>query len=822
MSRRWPLFLFTLACSEPPQKSPPEPLEVSYGGCVDFRDATCFLNDMPTGNPLHQELRLWTAAPSPLTITLDGVMITPAQIPAIGGTRVTIPGARTASRVDVTDSLGARWGMQLSTEPTDPDSPYSQQKRRYIDLATSVESKPLEQLASLSASVEDNITDPHDLTMQYMHQFVQYELADTAGLTRDAIQIADQLRATAERLGIARLEVSAWEAVRDATLSSDQIEAALTVSTTRLAAVEACIADRLPCAPAADNCSLERHITSHFWIAHQAVLIGALDEAAVPVTQLRGVLPVNPGCRDTVNINNDARLNLTSHAIHIGDLEQAASDLDQLDPSEQSSKTTHQAAWLTGQLFELRGEPGAALAQYNALIEFQTLEPLLRWQVHAGQARIHRAQGRPEQAIAAYRSAMRHLIQQSFQIPSHLGRDTFFANRERDIRQYLSLLLKLGHPDEAAEVIRILRGQYIYSLYPGGLRSSSERERWATGVETLRALGDALEEEQALAWAQTEVSEPEAGSVRRWELDRSLGTRATAPLRPRPPAAGELMLIYAPMDSGILSIALSQSTILIHETTSAIPDGESLFSPFRAEIEAADRISLLPYGALRNEDLHALLLDGQPLAARKPTAYVLDLPGVGVVSRGGEARALLLTDPTRNLPGARAEGAQVAEILKSHPLPLTVLSGTDVTRQTALAEMEGASLLHYAGHAEYSETPLDSAFLLSGDVRLSVIDLLTVQQPPALVVLSACESARSPDSAVEGLGLAQAMLLAGSQAVVATTRPVSDILAAEFSTAFYQHPDFLREPGTAFQSAIATLYASDPSADWSTFRLLTP
>ena len=92
----------------------------------------------------------------------------------------------------------------------------------------------------------------------------------------------------------------------------------------------------------------------------------------------------------------------------------------------------------------------------------------------------------------------------------------------------------------------------------------------------------------------------------------------------------------------------------------------------------------------------------------------------------------------------------------------------------------------------------------------------------ALVVLAACESARSPDSAGEGLGLAQAMLLAGSRHVVATTREVPDTLSRAFSEAFYGHPEFLHQPASAYRAAMADLASSHPDEDWSAFRLLTP
>jgi len=90
-------------------------------------------------------------------------------------------------------------------------------------------------------------------------------------------------------------------------------------------------------------------------------------------------------------------------------------------------------------------------------------------------------------------------------------------------------------------------------------------------------------------------------------------------------------------------------------------------------------------------------------------------------------------------------------------------------------------------------------------------------------MLSGCDTGRSAaETPVAGLGLAHAFLLAGSRAVVASTRPTADRSLPAFFTQLYTQWD--REPDLAvvLQRAELAWRAQDPRADWSSFRLFAP
>ena len=73
---------------------------------------------------------------------------------------------------------------------------------------------------------------------------------------------------------------------------------------------------------------------------------------------------------------------------------------------------------------------------------------------------------------------------------------------------------------------------------------------------------------------------------------------------------------------------------------------------------------------------------------------------------------------------------------------------------------------------------------------------------------------------METVGLAQAFLAAGAEAVVASTRPIKDTLGRAFAKQLYAAPgDTL---GSRFAAAQRALRAGGADEDWSSFRLMVP
>lgn len=102
--------------------------------------------------------------------------------------------------------------------------------------------------------------------------------------------------------------------------------------------------------------------------------------------------------------------------------------------------------------------------------------------------------------------------------------------------------------------------------------------------------------------------------------------------------------------------------------------------------------------------------------------------------------------------------------------------------------MRTVSLFHYAGHAKTSGVVGFESELTLHDGRIAVAELLaSSEQTPSVVVLSGCETGKSSEAGVEALGLAQAFVLAGSDEVIATDRPLDDRVAATAMECLHRH-----------------------------------
>lgn len=176
----------------------------------------------------------------------------------------------------------------------------------------------------------------------------------------------------------------------------------------------------------------------------------------------------------------------------------------------------------------------------------------------------------------------------------------------------------------------------------------------------------------------------------------------------------------------------------------------------------------LPFVALRR--------DGQPLIARRPVLRTPRFPAASTCEVRADRRgALVLADAAGDLPEARRESSKVASLFGTTPLV-----GAAAT-STALFAAKSDPLLHVAVHADVDA---GGGVLKLHDREVSAAEISANKLGPALVVLSACSTARSWDPEIAG-SLSTAFLAGGSEQVIATLRPVSDTGALELTSRFY-------------------------------------
>jgi hypothetical protein len=550
----------------------------------------------------------------------------------------------------------------------------------------------------------------------------------------------------------------------------------------------------------------------------------------------------------------NARLNLAlaaQQADRRHEVRQALSEAEALFLS--SRATLEQRLWwldLKGRQAIAEKDPGSALDLYGQLAdrarEGGSIEGGFRAAV--GRANAQRKLGRPEEAVVSFKEADRLIDEQTLHIPASEGRDTFVGQRELAMRQYLQLLLDRGQRQEAFELVRRDRSRLLRQLEVRDRlanMTSGQQELWDRSMSkywTLRAQMDheAAQEDQLPGDELKKAMESQAKQLdeARKELDRAMagfggpGNREESRLSP--PGSGEVILAYHSLPEGWVGFAATPDGIQV--SFFDLPDdvladpgaakfrealAPKLIGPFQSALERVARVRVLPFGPLRSVDFHALPLAGKPLLDWLPVVYGLDVPTHLLPAPAGPLVALLVADPEGNLPEARKESKSVAETIRGQGWTSKLLEGKGASVGAVRDGLPDASLFEFAGHAGLAGfAGWESALQLAAGSRLTSRDVLTLRVP-AWVVLSTCEGGLSSKEAPgEGIGLAQAFLLAGSRAVVAAVRPVRDSTAREFVAELHRYwkpGRDLVQPFRQAQRACRQRYA-----DCASFRLFEP
>ena len=268
--------------------------------------------------------------------------------------------------------------------------------------------------------------------------------------------------------------------------------------------------------------------------------------------------------------------------------------------------------------------------------------------------------------------------------------------------------------------------------------------------------------------------------------------------------------------------------------------GDELLAPVARSLESVRRLTVIPDGALHFLPFEALPWKGDWFLRKMEIAYA---PSATVFAElahgdpeaisGSRGEAWIFAAPefesSDAAPAATRRGWSLLrdDGFELAPLPFAAQEARDVAgilgdrrnlhlgagateARLKSADLSGAGLLHVATHGWISpRTAERSALILGaaeedrgedGFLRPSEICRLRLSRP--LVVLSACDSARGPILAAEGVqGLARGFLYAGAQSVVATLWSVRDESSARFMREFYREVAAGRSPQSALRQA---------------------
>lgn len=179
------------------------------------------------------------------------------------------------------------------------------------------------------------------------------------------------------------------------------------------------------------------------------------------------------------------------------------------------------------------------------------------------------------------------------------------------------------------------------------------------------------------------------------------------------------------------------------------------------------------------------------------------------------------------LPGADAEVTALTTLFANrHPTILRQKSATKSAVKTALGNH---GILHLATHGfADTQNPLASFVVLAPDTDgeeslLYASDLLNLDLPADLVVLSACQTGLGLVSGDGVIGLSRALLIAGARTVLVSLWNVDDLATAELMRHFYEHYLATDNKAAALRHAMTTFLANPDTASphlWAAFYLI--
>jgi tetratricopeptide (TPR) repeat protein len=582
-----------------------------------------------------------------------------------------------------------------------------------------------------------------------------------------------------------------------------------------------------------DPCWLARLRANQGWIE----LSTAEGDAARALEKSREAVRLNADCSDRFYEQN-ALVNVGLAHFRLGQLEEARTALAQA--AELGELAGWVRAWameLEGRLALATGEPKRALALFEDLQERGRIAaPVsMRYRAAVGVGLAHAKLGKLKDAVAAFREAEAQLDEDARLVPLAEGRDVFVGEREESSRELLEALLKLDRADDAFAVARHARARALQTLITGSrveALTGERREQWIDATGRYKAARKRLEESAKNAW-EVPRSEREAFELAR-QRERALAERAldetwqvlavdeAKPLRP--PAAGELLLAFHPLPEGWAVFGATAQGVEVQRVAEPLATADvaalsaQLLAPFAAQIEQAERLTVLPYGGLKALAFHALPWGDATLLDARPVAYGTDL---GAPEPGSEfpVDLMVIADPRNNLPDAQTEARLVATraaVAHEH-----VLLGALATPERVSKAFTDARAVHFAGHAEADARGFRSRMLLADGGELLAGDILMLPRVPHTLILSGCETTRESQQApVSSVGLAQAFLARGAQLVVATTAPVADSLGLAFARALYADGRAQVTP-ESFRRALLSVRGVGNDG-WMHYRLLVP
>jgi len=602
---------------------------------------------------------------------------------------------------------------------------------------------------------------------------------------------------------------------------------------------------RLAAGSAANVCRKAQLASNAGWITLRALVSSGQGKDEAKQALDEGLALTREGC--SAGLGN-ALVNMALLKLELGRGREAREHLDEARKAGGWAEVGGWTQMLEARIWLAEGQSDKALAAYDSLRAEgeRLLLPELVYEGSVGRAEVLAAQGKRSEAGQAFAEAAQSLAVWSRGVPVGEGRGTFFSARQRGARTAVDFWLReaeRGDQQAARQAVAVARQSLVGFVRAfqwvdqvEGLAPEA-RKRWDEAVGAYRQERATLEEKAAARGPGAGSLEMERAALRS-ALDRALaelgsknqkGDSASTNLAALPGPDEAFVVVHSVLDAQAGLLVKEGGAVEVRRLITLPPDApanriaEAWLSPFQLGLEKVRRVRLILPADIAKTDWHALPFKGAPLIEHAEVEYSLDL-GARPSSVNTGKVALVIADPTEDLPGARASTNSVVSALEARGLQVKTLVGQAATHEAVRDALEDPSVrfLHYAGHASFDGPDgLEASLRLARRGRFSVADIMALQHVPAVVVLAGCDTARiaTGEAVGHGLGLAQAFVLKGSRAAVASPRPLGDTFAQEATKRLYAEP-IEREPSVAFRAAVRALRQAAPEGEWASLRLL--
>jgi tetratricopeptide (TPR) repeat protein len=451
----------------------------------------------------------------------------------------------------------------------------------------------------------------------------------------------------------------------------------------------------------------------------RAELVISLGFAELEAAELDGVIPPNLGESDERGLallNSscpDPYMRVVAHehlamaAVLKHNPTLAESQFQLATQSTKQPRMVDAVTWLDieGHIAELRGRPEVAAAAYdkastlahNAALRTQEVRALVgkgRALTRVGESKrlVHNAN---TLALDAFVRAEAVLDEAVEMVPFGDGRASAAADGGESVRRAVPLMLAQGKTDAAIALLRHARGRMVRSLatYAAVDRlAGSVRASWDEAVANYHTARTAIDSDAEHDWERATVSLAAISAERRIKLQtlRSRMDDARALLNSASRADTSANTVAPTVDAGVLTLHFARlgamreiyGFVSVHRAGSYTPItrayhvgavaadanaaalGDALLAPAAAELRQATEIRIETDSALSALNVHAALLDGEPLAIRARVGLRRRPPRPKTTSRprlsACTSRSRSDRRPAGGTHGRRASGSKVS------------------------------------------------------------------------------------------------------------------------------------------------------------------